>query len=96
MAHPINQDQRFLGEKDIEEYVKRYLSKSFMSEQLNGMTNGDNVKFNSSSPFSTIQVFVNGLRQDDGTDYRVIDNKTIMFLQAPSAGSKITAQYILT
>lgn len=73
-----------------------FLKRFWVQEVPAGLVNGTNVTFVlSKTPLETesIEVFLNGLRQDPGDDYSVTGS-TITFVTAPAVGQTLRVSYI--
>lgn len=85
-------ERKFSSDKDIEEFIIRYLQRSLTIKQMNGTANGSNTKFSLTDDAGFIAVFVNGLLV---TNYQRIDSKTIMFTVPPVNNSTVVALYMV-
>ena len=71
-------------------------SKIVIGEVPSGDIDGINNTFTSSMPFivSSLEVFVNGIREKVLDDYNTIGNNTIFFNFSPEAGEHMVINYI--
>ena len=65
-----------------------------MDEALTGTVNGSNQVFTTVTPFSSIDVYKNGVRMHVGDDFTVTGSNQITFITPPATGTKLTATYI--
>lgn len=74
-----------------------FASSISMDEVLSGTVNGTNKVFTTASPFSSINVFKNGVAMHVGVgnDFTITGTNQITFTTAPTIGTVITATYIL-
>jgi len=76
-------------------YVEDLLSTYVLGEVPSGTVNGSNTVFTTSQPFTSIEVFKNGVRMKaGGADYTVTNTTTITFVTAPVTGTVLVVNYI--
>ena len=78
----------------IEQTTADYTALVF-NDPVVGLTNGTNTVFTTTRNFSSISVYLNGVKQfpGAGNDYTVTGANQITFTNAPDAGSVITADF---
>jgi len=77
-------------------YTEDLLSTYTLGEVPTGLVNSSNTVYTTSQPFTSIEVFKNGLRmKGGGADYTVTNNTTITFTSAPSTGQILLVNYIM-
>lgn len=77
-------------------YVEDLMSTITFGEVPTGTVNGTNTVFTTAQPFTSIEVFKNGLRlKGAGNDYTVTNNTTITFTTAPTAGTLLLVNYVM-
>lgn len=72
-----------------------FSSNIVMDELLSGTVNGSNTVFTTSTSFSNIQVYKNGVTLHLTDDYTITGTNQITFVTAPATGTKLTATYIM-
>lgn len=77
-------------------YVEDLFSTITFGEVPSGTVNGTNTVFTTAQPFTSIEVFKNGIRMKGaGNDYTVTNNTTITFVTAPAIGATLLVNYIM-
>ena len=68
-----------------------------IGEVLTGLVNGSNATFTTAFEFvpGTVQVYVNGVRQNQPDDFNTTGMQTVILAQSPTIGERIQADYIL-
>ncbi len=66
------------------------------NETLTGAVNGINATFTTAHNFvpGTVEVFLNGLAQKIVNDFQTIGQNTIVLVNSPGSGERITANYL--
>lgn len=65
-----------------------------VTEIPTGDVDGVNKVFTMAEDFSTIKVYLGGLRQKENDDYTITDTNEITFAEAPFEGANIVVDYV--
>ena len=77
-------------------YVEDLMSTITFGEVPSGTVNGTNTVFTTAQPFTSIEVFKNGIRMKGaGNDYTITNNTTITFTTAPASGAVLLVNYVM-
>jgi len=77
-------------------YVEDLMSTITFGEVPSGLVNTSNTVYTTVQPFTSIEVFKNGVRmKGGGADYTVTNNTTITFVSAPATGAVLLVNYIM-
>lgn len=79
---------------DVISIISAPFSSIVTDEAPAGVIDGANQTFTTAFSFSTLWVFLNGVRQTKGVDFTLDDHTGFTFITAPSGGSTLTVDYI--
>lgn len=77
-------------------YKDDLLSTITFGEVPTGLVNSSNTVYTTANPFTSIEVFKNGVRmKGGGADYTVTNNTTVTMTSAPTTGAVLLVNYIM-